>query len=69
MKNAVGNEARIYNYMENVFKTVSGYYNYEYVKILSEKKEIMEEIKDYYNTNIKMGFKKYCYNGDRKSVV
>ena len=63
MKNIVGNEARIYNYMENVFKTVSGYYNYEYVKILSEKKEIMEEIKDYYNTNIKMGFKKYCYNG------
>lgn len=65
MKEIVGCEAKIYNYMENVFKTVSGYYNYEYVKmpLLDTNNNVNERIIDYYNTNIKRGFKKYCYNG------
>lgn len=66
MKEIMGNEAKIYNYVENVFKTVSGYYNYEYVKmpLLDNDKTLEEKIIDYYTNNIKNGFKKYCYFGN-----
>jgi len=33
MKNIVGKEAKIYNYINNVFKIVSDYYKYEYVEM------------------------------------
>lgn len=64
MKEIIGNEAKIYNYMENVFKTVSGYYNYEYIKMPNiESNEITSQIKEYYLNNLKGVFKKYCYVG------
>lgn len=63
MKEIVGCEARIYNYMENVFKTVGSYYNYEYIKMsLLDTNNMEDKIIDYYDSNIKNGFKKYCYN-------
>lgn len=64
MKEIMGNEARIYNYMENVFKTVSDYYGYEYVKMpIIKNGDTTEMIKGHYFNNIKDGFKKYCYLG------
>lgn len=64
MKEIIGNEAKIYNYMENVFKTVSGYYNYEYIKMPNlESSNTTSEIKEYYLNNLKDVFKKYCYIG------
>lgn len=62
MKEIIGNEAKIYNYMENVFKTVSGYYNYEYIKMpIIKNNDMTSQIKEYYQNNIKYSFKKYCY--------
>lgn len=65
MKKIVGKDAKIYNYMENVFKTVSSYYNYEYIKIETSdiNSSLEDRIKNYYNDNVKNGFKKYCYSG------
>lgn len=72
MKEIMGNEARVYNYMENVFKTVSDYYGYEYVKMpIIKNGDTTEQIKEYYLNNIKDGFKKYCYlgiNSDERDV-
>lgn len=72
MKEIMGNEARVYNYMENVFKTVSDYYGYEYVKMpIIKNGDTTEQIKEYYLNNIKDGFKKYCYlgiNSDERNV-
>lgn len=72
MKEIMGNEAKIYNYMENVFKTVSDYYGYEYVKMpIIKNGDTTELIKGRYLNNIKDGFKKYCYlgiNSDERNV-
>lgn len=63
MEILLGKKSRIYNYMENVFKTVSGYYNYEFIKILSFDRESYLEsgITNYYLENSNNSFKKYCY--------
>ena len=65
MKKIVGKDAKIYNYIENVFKTISSYYNYEYIKMpmLDGGKSTQSSVIDYYNDNIKNSFKKYCYVG------
>lgn len=72
MKEIMGNEAKIYNYMENVFKTVSDYYGYEYVKMpIIKNGDTTELIKGHYFNNVKDGFKKYCYlgiNSDERNV-
>lgn len=63
MEILLGKKSRIYNYMENVFKTVSGYYNYEFIKILNFDRESYLEsgITNYYLENSNNSFKKYCY--------
>ncbi len=63
MEILLGKKARIYNYMENVFKTVSGYYNYEFIKIPKSDNEsdLEARITKHYLENINGGFKKYCY--------
>ena len=63
MEILLGKKSRIYNYMENVFKTVSGYYNYEFIKILGFDREsdLKSEITNYYLENSNNSFKKYCY--------
>lgn len=68
MKNIVGKEARVYNYINNVFKTVSSYYGYEDIKLPTLvngnlRKDLENEVIDYYNKNIKGEFKKYAYVG------
>ena len=63
MEILLGKKSRIYNYMENVFKTVSGYYNYEFIKILNFDREsdLESGITSYYLENSNNSFKKYCY--------
>ena len=73
MEILLGKKSRIYNYMENVFKTVSTYYNYEFIKILKSDKEndLETRITNYYLENVNDSFKKYCYseinNGSKES--
>ena len=63
MEILLGKKSRIYNYMENVFKTVCGYYNYEFIKILNFDREndLESGITNYYLENSNNNFKKYCY--------
>ncbi len=69
MKKIIENQAKYYNYISNVFTTVTNYYNYNYLKvpIFKENSSILtssvENIKNYYFNNLKKGFKKYCYDG------
>ncbi|MCI9281331.1 MAG: hypothetical protein HFI49_03645 [Bacilli bacterium] len=63
MEILLGKKSRIYNYMENVFKTVSSYYNYEFIKFLGfdTESDVKSEITNYYLENSNNSFKKYCY--------
>lgn len=56
MKNIVGKEAKIYNYIINVFMTVSDYYNYEYVEmpiLVENTHQDLKELKEYDLAEIK----------------
>ncbi|MCM1053534.1 MAG: His/Gly/Thr/Pro-type tRNA ligase C-terminal domain-containing protein [Ruminococcus sp.] len=67
MKKITENKAKYYNYASSVFKTVTNYYNYDYLKVplLKENKATssLDIIKDYYFNDVKKGFKKYSYEG------
>lgn len=72
MKNIIGKEAKVYNYINNVFKTVSSYYGFEDIKLPTLvngnlREDLENEVISYYNKNIKDEFKKYAYVGTNYS--